>query len=415
MTEAEIGARRASRTRRGGGVRRGRGRRARPGSIVVRDGRVVHHELDDAARGQGRRRLRARDVRGRGRRPLARAVLRRVARTRSPCCTTRSSPAARSSGCRRAWSSRSRSSSCTGPRATGWRRSRTRWSWPRSRARSRSSTASARPDVDHLVDGVVELIVGDNAHVKYLSVQEHGPRTWSIVLQRAHVGRDASLRSSAVALGGDYARLRSESLLTGEGAESDLLAVYFGDQEQMLDFRTLQDHARAAHPQRPAVQGRGRGRGPLGLQRAHPAAARGAEVERVPDQPQPRAERGRGRRVDPEPRDRGERRPLLARVDRRPDRRRPALLPREPRASGPRTPSGSSCSGSSRTCSPRLPIPSLGRRAAPLGAREGRAPPWATERARVLGRATCRAPSAQPLRRRRPPALRRAPRATTGT
>jgi Fe-S cluster assembly protein SufD len=99
------------------------------------------------------------------------------------------------------------------------------------------------PDVEHFVDGVVELVVGDAAHVKYLSVQEHGPRTWSIVLQRAHVGRDASLRSSAVALGGDYARLRSESLLTGEGAESDLLAVYFGDQEQMLDFRTLQDHA----------------------------------------------------------------------------------------------------------------------------------------------------------------------------
>jgi Fe-S cluster assembly protein SufD len=98
------------------------------------------------------------------------------------------------------------------------------------------------PDVDHFVDGVVELVIGDAAHVKYLSVQEHGPRTWSIVLQRAHIGRDATLRSSAVALGGEYARLRSESLLTGQGAESDLLAVYFGDQTQMLDFRTLQDH-----------------------------------------------------------------------------------------------------------------------------------------------------------------------------
>ena len=99
------------------------------------------------------------------------------------------------------------------------------------------------PDIEHFVDGVVEIIVGENAHVKYLSVQEHGPQTWSIVLQRAHVGRDASLRSSAVALGGEYARLRSESLLEGAGAESDLLAVYFGDQSQMLDFRTLQDHA----------------------------------------------------------------------------------------------------------------------------------------------------------------------------
>jgi len=98
------------------------------------------------------------------------------------------------------------------------------------------------PNGDHLVDAVIELLVGDAAHLKYLSVQEHGPKTWQIALQRAHVGRDASLRSSAVALGGDYARLRSESLLTGSGAESDLLAAYFGDQTQMLDFRTLQDH-----------------------------------------------------------------------------------------------------------------------------------------------------------------------------
>jgi Fe-S cluster assembly protein SufD len=95
----------------------------------------------------------------------------------------------------------------------------------------------------HMVDAVVELLVGDGAHVRYLSVQEHGPHTWQIALQRAHLGRDASLRSSAVALGGDYARLRSESRLDGQGAESDLLAVYFGDGTQMLDFRTLQDHA----------------------------------------------------------------------------------------------------------------------------------------------------------------------------
>ena len=78
--------------------------------------------------------------------------------------------------------------------------------------------------------------------MRYLSVQEHGPRTWQIALQRAHLGRDASLKSSVVALGGDYARLRSESLLSGQGGESDLTAVYFGDGAQMLDFRTLQDH-----------------------------------------------------------------------------------------------------------------------------------------------------------------------------
>jgi Fe-S cluster assembly protein SufD len=98
------------------------------------------------------------------------------------------------------------------------------------------------PDSDHLVDAVVELLLGDNAHLRYLMVQEHGPRTWHLGLQRALVGRDASLRTSAVALGGDYARLRSESVLQGQSAESDQLAVYFGDGTQMLDFRTLQDH-----------------------------------------------------------------------------------------------------------------------------------------------------------------------------
>ncbi len=98
------------------------------------------------------------------------------------------------------------------------------------------------PETDHLVDAVTELLVGDNAHLRYLTVQEHGSRTWHLGFQRAHVGRDATLRTSAVALGGDYARLRSEALLLGEGGESDQLAVYFGDGNQMLDFRTLQDH-----------------------------------------------------------------------------------------------------------------------------------------------------------------------------
>jgi Fe-S cluster assembly protein SufD len=107
----------------------------------------------------------------------------------------------------------------------------------------RYGSADTRADgAGHLADAVVELVIGDNAHVRYLSVQEHGPHTWQVALQRAHLGRDASLKSSVVALGGDYARLRSESLLAGSGAESDLTAVYFGDGHQMLDFRTLQDH-----------------------------------------------------------------------------------------------------------------------------------------------------------------------------
>ena len=186
------------------------------------------------------------------------------------------------------------------------------------------------PETEHLVDAVTELLVADDAHLRYLSVQQHGSRTWHLGLQRALVGRNAVLRTSAVALGGDYARLRSETVLQGEGGESDQLAVYFADGSQMLDFRTLQDHdaprTRSDLLFKGAVEDIARSvySGLVHLRPDRP------EVERVADQPQPRADRRRERGVDPEPRDRGQRREVLARFDRRPHRRRSALLPREP-------------------------------------------------------------------------------------
>lgn len=95
---------------------------------------------------------------------------------------------------------------------------------------------------DLLSAGVSEVLVGEAARVNFVGVQNHGSRVWEVALQRAHVARDARLTSSSIALGGSYARLRSESFLAGEAAESDMLAVYFADGDQMLDFRTLQDH-----------------------------------------------------------------------------------------------------------------------------------------------------------------------------
>jgi Fe-S cluster assembly protein SufD len=94
----------------------------------------------------------------------------------------------------------------------------------------------------HLVVPVTELVVGDAARVSYLGMQDHGPAIWQIGLQRALLGRDSTLRTSAVALGGDYARLRAEAFLAGPGASSEMVAVYFANESQMLDFRTLQDH-----------------------------------------------------------------------------------------------------------------------------------------------------------------------------
>jgi Fe-S cluster assembly protein SufD len=101
-------------------------------------------------------------------------------------------------------------------------------------------------DVAAFVDPVVELSVEDAARLSYVGAQSLGPRVWQTAYQASRVGRDGQLRSSAVALGGDYARMRIDSRLEGKGGTSNLTAVYFGHGHGMHDFRTMQDHAAPA-------------------------------------------------------------------------------------------------------------------------------------------------------------------------
>lgn len=97
-------------------------------------------------------------------------------------------------------------------------------------------------DGDLLVCPVVELDVGAAGRLGYLNVQELGPDTWQIGSQLARADRDATLTAATAAFGGAYARTRSDTRLVGRGAHGDLLALYFGEAEQTLDFRTYQDH-----------------------------------------------------------------------------------------------------------------------------------------------------------------------------
>ncbi len=98
-------------------------------------------------------------------------------------------------------------------------------------------------DVTALVVPVVELRLQAAARVRYVAVNELGPKVWQIGHQLARGERDSTTFIASVALGGDYARVRSESRLDGQGASARQIAVYFGEANQMHDFRTLQDHA----------------------------------------------------------------------------------------------------------------------------------------------------------------------------
>ena len=104
----------------------------------------------------------------------------------------------------------------------------------------------ASADVDALVLPLVELDVGQAARLRYQNAQTLGPRVWQLGRQASRVGRDAHLVTAMVALGGDYARLSVDSTMIGKGGSGDMLAVYFGEGSQLLDFRTTQDHVAPA-------------------------------------------------------------------------------------------------------------------------------------------------------------------------
>jgi Fe-S cluster assembly protein SufD len=93
-----------------------------------------------------------------------------------------------------------------------------------------------------LSDAVTEICAGPNSRITYVALQEWGPGVTHLAVQRAVLGRDAELRSLDVAFGGALARAEVESILRGDGSSSEMLGVYFGDADQHIDHRSIQDH-----------------------------------------------------------------------------------------------------------------------------------------------------------------------------
>ena len=99
------------------------------------------------------------------------------------------------------------------------------------------------PDLDRAFsDAVVEIYAGPASRIRYVALQDWGQGVTHLSVQRAHVGRDAELRSLGVAFGATLARAEVESLLKGEGGSSEMLGVYFAGGDQHFDHRSIQDH-----------------------------------------------------------------------------------------------------------------------------------------------------------------------------
>jgi Fe-S cluster assembly protein SufD len=89
---------------------------------------------------------------------------------------------------------------------------------------------------------LTELRVARGGRLGFTAVQQLGPQAWQVGSLVADVGQEAQLDVGLIGLGGAYARLRTDCRLSGRGGTGNLLAAYFGDGDQTLDFRTFQHH-----------------------------------------------------------------------------------------------------------------------------------------------------------------------------
>ena len=95
---------------------------------------------------------------------------------------------------------------------------------------------------------VVELKVADDAHLEYVTIQNHHAETRQFGTHRATVGRDASLDWIAAAMGGTRAKSRMESYLADRGASVKVTGRLLPDRARDVDYDTTQEHAAPTRP-----------------------------------------------------------------------------------------------------------------------------------------------------------------------
>jgi Fe-S cluster assembly protein SufD len=102
---------------------------------------------------------------------------------------------------------------------------------------------SASAEVESVFNTVVELVVSENARLRYVCGQSLSERSWIFGSQRAEVGRDGSLEWVAFGFGSTGGRVRMETRLGGPGADARVTGAYASHARQHIDFDTTQEHA----------------------------------------------------------------------------------------------------------------------------------------------------------------------------
>jgi Fe-S cluster assembly protein SufD len=80
------------------------------------------------------------------------------------------------------------------------------------------------------------------ARIRYVAVQNVAFEATAVVHQKVEIGRDATVRTGEIGLGGNVGRLDLDVGLDGQGSSAEVVGVYFGEFDQTLDYRMLIHH-----------------------------------------------------------------------------------------------------------------------------------------------------------------------------
>src|SRR5215212_867666 len=104
------------------------------------------------------------------------------------------------------------------------------------------ASAGEASDDPAFSNGAVELYVGQGANLRYVSLQNWERNVLHFNTIRSKTEKDATINSLVVSFGSQLSRTNVEAGLAAAGSDSEMLGLYFADQNQVLDHHTLQDH-----------------------------------------------------------------------------------------------------------------------------------------------------------------------------
>jgi len=88
----------------------------------------------------------------------------------------------------------------------------------------------------------LEIVLAQDANITVVSLQEWDDDALHLASQFAKLGHNAKLKHIIVSLGGGVVRVNPSAHLAEEGAEAELLGVYFADAGQHLEQRVYVHH-----------------------------------------------------------------------------------------------------------------------------------------------------------------------------